>query len=88
MASAKVTSKGQVTIPIEVRRDMGITAGTRLDFIPNGDGSYRVVRKKGSVMDLFGMLKHEGPPVSVEEMHEGMVEQIVEDYRRSVGEIS
>ncbi|MDR1015128.1 MAG: AbrB/MazE/SpoVT family DNA-binding domain-containing protein [Coriobacteriales bacterium] len=82
MASATVTSKGQVTIPVDVRRDMGITAGTRLDFIPNGDGSYRVARKAGSVMDMFGMLRHDGPPVPVEEMDEAIAAALAERHDR------
>jgi bifunctional DNA-binding transcriptional regulator/antitoxin component of YhaV-PrlF toxin-antitoxin module len=72
--------KGQVTIPIDVRRDMGITVGTRLDFIPNGDGSYRVVRKAGSIMDMFGMLKHDGPPVSIKEMDETIAAALAERH--------
>jgi antitoxin PrlF len=35
---AKVTSKGQVTIPREVRRRLGVRAGDRLQFEEDGDG--------------------------------------------------
>jgi AbrB family looped-hinge helix DNA binding protein len=86
MVSATVTSKGQVTIPIEVRRDMDITAGSRLDFIPNGDGSYRVISKRRSIMDLAGCLSYDGPPVPVEEMDRGIATAAVEDHRWIFGE--
>lgn len=86
MASAKVTSKGQVTIPVEVRNDLGITTGMRLDFIPNGDGSYRVVPKKRSVLDLMGMLGHNGSPVTVEAMDQGIADAIAADYLQSIGD--
>jgi AbrB family looped-hinge helix DNA binding protein len=85
MASAKVTSKGQVTIPIEVRNELGITTGMRLDFIPNGDGSYRVVPKKRSIMDLIGLLGNSGQPVAIETMDQGIADAVSADYLRSVG---
>ena len=35
---AKVTSKGQVTIPASVRRELGLDAGDRLLFVLEDDG--------------------------------------------------
>ena len=40
---ATVTSKGQVTIPVEVRRRLGVKAGDKLRFEPH-NGTFRVVR--------------------------------------------
>jgi len=39
----RVTSKGQVTIPIEVREKLGIFPNTEVDFIVRGD-SVRLVK--------------------------------------------
>jgi AbrB family looped-hinge helix DNA binding protein len=33
MATAAVTSKGQITIPVEVREDIGLKAGDRVSFL-------------------------------------------------------
>jgi AbrB family looped-hinge helix DNA binding protein len=41
---AKVTSKGQVTIPVEVRKSLGVKPGDRLRFEPH-EGGFRVVRQ-------------------------------------------
>jgi AbrB family looped-hinge helix DNA binding protein len=41
---AKVTSKGQVTIPVDVRRSLGVKPGDKLRFEPH-DGGFRVVRE-------------------------------------------
>jgi antitoxin PrlF len=38
MPSATITSKGQITIPIEVRKKLGLKAGTRIDFFETEDG--------------------------------------------------
>lgn len=41
--SATITSKGQITVPIEIRRSLGVGTGDKLRFEPQKDG-YRVVR--------------------------------------------
>lgn len=39
----KVSSKGQVTIPIELRKRLNLTAGGKLAFIEGDDGNIYVV---------------------------------------------
>jgi antitoxin PrlF len=42
---ARMTSKGQVTVPVEIRRALGLRAGDKLEFETNGTGCHiRVVR--------------------------------------------
>jgi AbrB family looped-hinge helix DNA binding protein len=40
MDIARVTSKGQITVPIDVRRKLGLTEGARLLFIEQGNGFF------------------------------------------------
>ena len=70
MPAAAVTSKGQITIPVEFRKKHGIKAGDRLDFTENEKGEMVLRRKTRSIMDLSGIGKWEGPPVTIEEMNE------------------
>jgi antitoxin PrlF len=42
----RVTSKGQVTIPLEVRRALGISPGTDVQFRLDGDGARLVVDRE------------------------------------------
>jgi len=41
----RVTTKGQVTIPQEIREKLGITPGVEVDFIEEKDRVYLVKRK-------------------------------------------
>lgn len=41
---AKVTSKGQITVPVEIRRSLGVKAGDNLRFEPH-EGGYRLVKE-------------------------------------------
>jgi AbrB family looped-hinge helix DNA binding protein len=41
-ASSKISSKGQITLPMEVRKSLGVGAGDRVQFI--FDGERTVVR--------------------------------------------
>lgn len=68
MATATITSKGQVTIPREVRAGLGVSAGDRLDFILLEDGNYAIVPAGGSIRSLRGIIRRPARPVSLEEM--------------------
>jgi AbrB family looped-hinge helix DNA binding protein len=70
MATAAVTSKGQITIPAEVREDLGLKAGDRVSFIKGENGEYILKAKTGSIQDVKGMWKWTGKPATIEEMNE------------------
>lgn len=40
----RITAKGRVTIPIKVRRRLGLLPGTDIDFVVEGD-TVRIVRR-------------------------------------------
>ena len=69
MTTAAVTSKGQITIPIEVRKKLGLRAGDRVGFVEGKPGEYILRPKTGSVMGLKGILRRKGKAVSIEEMN-------------------
>ena len=75
MASATITSKGQVTIPKEVRDALQIQAGDVIDFQKEADGSFRVQARKMHASALTGILHHKGQRrVSLEEMDAAIAE--------------
>jgi AbrB family looped-hinge helix DNA binding protein len=70
MATAAVTSKGQITIPAEIRKKLGLKPGDRVRFIEGPNGEFILKPKTGSLMDLKGFVKWKGKPVTIEEMNE------------------
>jgi AbrB family looped-hinge helix DNA binding protein len=45
----KITSKGQVTIPLGIRKRFGLKSGTEVDFVAQGETV--VLRKRSEVQD-------------------------------------
>ena len=72
MSTATITSKGQITIPVEVRREMGVSVGDRVDFVRMEDGHFAVVPASHSVKSLKGVLKRPSKPVSLEAMQKAI----------------
>jgi antitoxin PrlF len=68
MTRATVTSKGQITIPKEVRDRLGVEAGDRLEFVEQEKGVYRVVAATRDVRNLKGMVPKRGRAVTIDEM--------------------
>ena len=65
MESTSVTSKGQVTIPKEIRQKLGIRAGSRVEFVViNDHAEMRISHRAPEVVSSgFGMLKSRRPSV-------------------------
>jgi AbrB family looped-hinge helix DNA binding protein len=70
MKTAKITSRCRVTIPIEIRRKLGLKPGDRVRFIQGENGEYILKPKTGSIMDLAGCVRWTGKPVTIEEINE------------------
>jgi AbrB family looped-hinge helix DNA binding protein len=51
----RVTQKGQVTIPLQVRRALGIQPGTEVEFEVDAAGARLVVDRDGSADDIARM---------------------------------
>jgi AbrB family looped-hinge helix DNA binding protein len=70
MTESTITSKGQTTVPAEIRERLGAVAGTRLVWHLMPDGSLIVRAKTRSLRDMAGMLKApKGQRVSIDDMN-------------------
>ncbi len=66
--SARLSSKGQVVIPVDVRKRLGLTQGSVLRFVLDDD-SVRLLASAGDVRRLKGRLQPPAAPVSVADMN-------------------
>jgi AbrB family looped-hinge helix DNA binding protein len=73
-----VSTKGQVILPKAVRDNLGWGAGAKL-VVEETDGAVTLRRaplfKPTRPEDVFGMLKSDRPPVSLEEMDEAVARE-------------
>ena len=79
MASATVTSKGQITIPVRVREALGLDAGDRVEFVEIDKGKFAIVAATRSIRELKGMFQdRRRKPVSIEEMNAAIARRAAE----------
>jgi antitoxin PrlF len=83
MSTATVTSKGQITIPKNVRARLGLEAGDRVVFIVRSNREVLLRPAKTDVRELHGMLYRKNrKPCTIEEMDEGIVRSIADKNAR------
>jgi AbrB family looped-hinge helix DNA binding protein len=84
MAQSKVTAQGQISVPIDIRRKLGIGPGSILEWEEDGDRI--VVRRSGrfTSQDIHRALFPERAPKSrtVEDMKDGIRRRARERYAR------
>jgi AbrB family looped-hinge helix DNA binding protein len=68
MATAILTSKGQMTIPTQLRGHLHLKTGDRVAFILQADGQVVLVPATVDVTELKGMLPPPAKPVTIEDM--------------------
>jgi AbrB family looped-hinge helix DNA binding protein len=69
IATATLTSKGQITIPAEAREARHVDTGDRVEFVEIGPGRYEFIAATRSVTALRGMFGRACKAVSIEEMN-------------------
>ena len=84
LAQSKVTGQGQTSVPLEVRRKLGIGPGSVLEW--NEEGETVVVRRAGrySSEDVHRKLFPQGVPTrrSLDELKEGIRRHIKKRHAR------
>lgn len=74
MTTATITSKGQITIPAEVRNDLKVDAGDRVEFVQIAPGRYEFVAATHNVTELKGMFG-KSKTVSIEAMNAAIAQR-------------
>ena len=68
MATATLTSKGQVTIPAAVRTALGLETGSRIEFVETAKGQFAIIVVTSPIQNLKGILRKPAKPVSLADM--------------------
>lgn len=61
MVRARLTSKGQLTVPVEIRRRYGLDVGDEVEFIAEKRGAYLVPLRRRQLVELAGALRASKP---------------------------
>ncbi|QEE44769.1 AbrB/MazE/SpoVT family DNA-binding domain-containing protein [Rhizobium sp. WL3] len=85
-AFTTMTSKGQITIPSEVRDALKLEPGTRF-YVAARNGQVVAIPKNKNLMDLAGVVKlPPGVSLSLEDMQESVADAAAEDDKRILRE--
>jgi antitoxin PrlF len=87
MSTITMTSKGQITLPAATRAKLKLVKGAQMDVEETADGKVILTpkpQKTGDIRRLRGILKYDGPPVSIEEMNEAILKAASRRFGESV----
>jgi AbrB family looped-hinge helix DNA binding protein len=70
-----MTSKGQITVPKEIREALGLTTGSQLTFVRLPNGRYALSARTRSLAELSGILydPHRAP-MTIDEINDAIAE--------------
>jgi AbrB family looped-hinge helix DNA binding protein len=94
-AQTKLSAKGQVVIPKDVRDRLGLTEGTVFDVIERGGEVVLKVPMRGNVesaaesvanavREIQAFYRYEGPPVSIEDMDRAVASAVQDKFARKL----
>ena len=86
MFESRITSKGRTTLPKPVREALGVRPGDRVRYLILGD-EVRIIPVR-PLARLFGALKYDGPPKTLEEMDDGVADHFSRIYGALKGTVT
>jgi AbrB family looped-hinge helix DNA binding protein len=72
MSEARMTSKGQITVPKDVRLKLNLKPGDRVLFIVEDDGTVRMRALNKDISSLIGILPRPKRAATIEEIEESI----------------
>ena len=75
MSTTTLITKGQITLPVDVRRALNVEAGDRVEFVQIEPGRFEVIAATRSVRELKGRFGEPTRAVSIEEMDAAIAAQ-------------
>lgn len=66
--TATITTKGQITIPATIRKQLRLEAGDRINFFIDDNGEVKFSPVNSNITNLKGIIKKPKKPVSLRAM--------------------
>lgn len=82
--TSTITSKGQTTIPADIRNLLNLKTGDKIRFFVQENGHITIVPLTVSLSDLKGILPKPQKAVTIEEMNEAVKKHAAERYISSI----
>jgi len=80
MSTSTVTSKGQITLPRDVRQALGLGVGDKVDFV-EVEGGFKIVPLRKDVRGLKGRFAGRVErPVTIQEMDDAIAQSAAERH--------
>lgn len=77
-ATAKVTSKGQFTLPAEVRAEVGVKVGDTIEFVVHRTGEVFIIPRSRPASSIVGRAAHSARPMTEDEREKAVAGAILE----------
>ncbi|SMM98691.1 transcriptional regulator, AbrB family [uncultured Candidatus Thioglobus sp.] len=82
MSLATLTSKGQVTIPKDIREFLHLNVGDKIEVLPTENGEAIIKPITTTVDEMFGKLKRQGQKtIAIEDMDAALEQGFREQWR-------
>lgn len=80
MASATITTEGQVTIPKEIRDYLNLNTGSKVDFVIDENGTVKLIPLNVPIQSLSGILQRPGMKSATLEEMEAAIQEGSSDW--------
>jgi len=76
MELSTLTSRGQMTLPVEIRKALRLHAGDKLNCFVNDEEQIVIVPAKGSIKDLKGMFPKPKRAATQEDIDNAIAQEV------------
>ena len=80
MVTGTLTARYQTTVPLAVRKSLGLHAGDRIEWLRNPDGSWTLSTFDLTVDDIAGIARTGTAPQAVEQEDAAMIAAATGDF--------
>lgn len=69
MYTSTITSKGQTTIPRDIREKLNLITGDTIEYYVNNTNSITLIHSNLDIANLYGFMKKPNKTISIEDMN-------------------